>query len=70
MLQRAANGTNIKTGDRVKIRRGHKRGTVQSIEMDVTKINWTKQTPHFIHVLFDDGDELLCTAGQLKRSRI
>lgn len=70
VLQRNLNTCRHKTGSRVKVRRGHKRGTIIKIETDATRVNWEKQTPAFIHVKFDDGEELFCTSGQLKASKI
>lgn len=70
VLQRNLNTCRHKAGSRVKVRRGHRRGTIIKIETDASRVNWEKKTPAFIHVKFDDGEELFCTSGQLKASKI
>ena len=71
ILQRSINGCQFRgENERVKIRRGHKRGNVLEIIYDKDKVNWTGNKPHFVVVRFDDGDTMLCHPSQLKRSKI
>lgn len=69
-LTRALNQNKFKENERVKVRRGHKKGNVVKIHRDPDDINWNKHQPMFIQVKFDDGTEVLAHYSQLKRSKL
>ena len=70
VLTRALQSNNFKNGDRVKMRRGHRRGNITVMHTNPETVNWERNTPHYIQVKFDDGAELMCHHSQLKRSKI
>jgi hypothetical protein len=69
VFQRNLKACQYTAGQRVKQRGGHIRGTILSIERDITKINWSKHKPMFVEVLFDDKTHVLCNPSQLKRTK-
>ncbi len=69
ILNRALSNNKFEEGSRVKIRRGHRRGTVRYVHNKVDDINWQGKLPMFLEVKFDDGVVMMCHYSQLKRSK-
>jgi hypothetical protein len=69
ILKRALNATQLKVGDRIKVRRTPNKGSITKINGNVAEVNWVKNIPHFIEVKFDDGVIRMCHYSQLKRSK-
>ena len=68
VFRRALTANPYKAEDRIKIRRGHRRGVVVHVHDDINAINWERNIPHFIEVLFDDGTSMMCHYSQIKRN--
>lgn len=66
VLQRTIKRYNFKRGDLVKIRRGHKRGVIDAIELDCDKVLWEDNKPMCILVNFNE-EFIWCHPSQLKR---
>lgn len=47
------------------IRGTRKRGLITDIITDINEMNWTKNRPHYIRVLFDSG-YVLCHPSQIR----
>ncbi len=70
VFQRNLNVCHLSAGDRVKLRKGHSRGTVKEVINNIKHISWQKNRPMFVVVAFDDGKILMCNPSQLKRSKV
>ena len=57
----------FKAGERVRLINTKRTGTILEVVFDINNVNWTAGQPHFIHVMFDDGEEGLATPYQLTR---
>lgn len=70
VFQRVFNACQFKEKQRVKIRRGHRRGTVVHIHEEVEEVQWENNRPLFVAVEFDDspGKYVMCSPNQLKKS--
>lgn len=69
VLIREVGRCNFSVNDRVKVRKGHKRGHIAKIHNKADDVNWQKGKPFFIEVNFDDGTNFMCHHSQLKRSK-
>lgn len=69
VFQRNLRACNYEVGQRVKERGGHMVGTIQHIEKDINRINWSKNRPMFVAVEFDDGRKVYANPSQLKRTK-
>ena len=45
------------------------KGTVISIVKDADKVEWIGGLPYFIHVRFNNGEEMMCRTTQLRRGK-
>jgi len=70
VFKRNLSACQYKAGDRVKLRKGHGRGSIVEVINDIKYVGWDKNRPMFIVVAFDDGKTLMCNASQLKRSKV
>lgn len=69
IFKRALSNNTLEKGNRVKIRKTPRTGTIEEIFTDPDKINWQNKLPMFIQVKFDDGVVMMCHYSQLKRSK-
>lgn len=69
VFQRNLSRCRWKIGDRVKVRRSSKRGTIKEIITTFDEVAWEHNKPKFIVVDFD-GQLLRCDYSQLKGSKL
>lgn|SRR5574343_385834 len=70
VFERALTRCHWRIGSKVKIRRSSRRGVVQEIIKDKTRVNWINNNPYFIVVQFNDGALEQCSPSQLKKSKL
>lgn len=57
-------------GERVRVVGTSECGTIKHIEFDINKIRWINDSPHFITVVADDGNEFLLRISEVTRKRV